>query len=173
MCNPRLLLRALSNPFASACLYRSGVARGHYAAHSNSRTAGEQALTCSPSASIEPARTTTGRRWRVQAITRHHGDLTARSCSAITKVSEWLPRKGCGQWAAPAESKPREVLATDLAKPIASRGAPSRSQGSLESKALPGSLSHASWHQCAWLPGKVLVPGIKPTDRVRLFFPHN
>jgi hypothetical protein len=43
---------------------------------------------------------------------------------AITKVSEWLPRKGCGQWVTPAESKTREVLATDLAKPIASLGAP-------------------------------------------------
>lgn len=136
-----------SNPFASAqSTFGVGAARGHCGAHCSSGAAGGQALTFSPSTSKEPARTTTGRRWRGQAITRHHGDLTACSCSAITKVSEWLLRKGCRQWAAPAESKPREVLATDLAKPVASLGAPSRSQGSLESKALPQSLRNASWH---------------------------
>lgn len=137
LCNPSIRPSgALSNSFASVQnLFGVGAARGHCGARCGSWAAGGQALTCSPSASREPARTTTGRRWRVQAITRHHGDLTACSCSAITKVSEWLPRKGCGQWAAPAESKPREVLATDLAKPIASLGAPSRSQGSPESMA--------------------------------------
>lgn len=170
--SPHLLLQCTFQPIC-LCSEPVGAARGHYGAHSSSRAAGGQALTCSPSASKEPARTTTGRRWRVQAITRHHGDLTACSCSAITKVSEWLPRKGCGQWVARAESKPREVLATDLAKPIASLGAPSRSQGSLESKALPGCLRHTSWHQCAWLPWKVLVPGIKPTAGACLFFPDN
>lgn len=158
MCTVILFIRALSKPFASAqSLYKVGAARGHCDAHSSSRAAGGQAPTCSPSASKEPARATTGRRWRAQAVTRHHGDLTACSCSAITKVSEWLPRKGCGQRLAPAESKPRGALATDLAKSIASFGAPSRSQGSLESKALPGSLRHAFWPQCVWLPWKVSV----------------
>lgn len=51
-------------------------------------------------------------------ITHHHGDLTACSGSAITKMSEWLPRKGYGQWAAPAESRSREVLVTDTAKQL-------------------------------------------------------
>lgn len=126
-----LFIRALSNIFASAqSLYGVGAARGHYDAHSSSRAAGElgSTLTCAPlhPKSLPEPQQDAGGGYRLSPVTMVTSQPAA--APAIIKVSEWLPRKGCEQWVAPAESKTREVLATDLAKPIASLGAP-REQG--------------------------------------------